>query len=526
MSDRYCSIFNDALGPVMTGPSSSHSAGCNRIGQVARSLFGKEIRKADIVFEEKGSYPSTYLGQGSNFGFISGLLGYDTDDRKLKDAAAIAKDLHMDITFLSAPLGFLHPNQAEVRIYDESGDIALSVMTFSVGGGMFRITELNGFDVMIDGSRDQYFIFTDSESAGAVLDLLDADGYETACSTNRTGSLITVSMKEGQSADTLYALRDTFPSVSDIRYSKAVLPVIKNDTKKPPFFNAAEALAYSGGTGEAWELAVEYETGYGQISEETIKNRIRRIREVMEESTVPPDPGTTPLYGFLPYSSKNMSERSGRTSLIDAGILNRAMTAAVSVMENSCAHNIIVAAPTAGSSGVVPASIVTLGREMGKSDDEIDKALLTAGLTGVFIANQATFAGETGACQAENGSASAMAAAGIVTLLGGSAEESFRAASLALQNMLGLICDPVAGLTEIPCVSRNVSSTANAVMSANMVMLGFDPVIPLDETIETMGRVGQAIPDELCCTCGGGLCTTPTGCRIQNEIDVRRKNMK
>ena len=153
------------------------------------------------------------------------------------------------------------------------------------------------------------------------------------------------------------------------------------------------------------------------------------------------------------------------------------------------------------------------------------KGLLASGLVGAFIANQASFGAEVAACQAENGSASAMAAARIVQLLtchsnhkdlpmtaqeDGNIRKGFAAASLALQNMLGLVCDPVGGLTEIPCISRNVSAMANAVQSANMVMLGFNPVIPLDETILSMYEVGQMLPAELRCTCRGGLCNTET----------------
>ena len=160
---------------------------------------------------------------------------------------------------------------------------------------------------------------------------------------------------------------------------------------------------------------------------------------------------------------------------------------------------------------------------MKKTSEEIQKALLAAGLVGAFIANQATFGGEVGACQAENGSASAMAAAGLVQLMGGSVRQAFAAASLAMQNMLGLVCDPVGGRTEIPCIGRNVNAVFNAALSANMVLCGFDPVIPLDETILAMGEVGKQLPEALRCTCRGGLCTTATGRRLSEELNKKYK---
>jgi L-serine dehydratase len=163
--------------------------------------------------------------------------------------------------------------------------------------------------------------------------------------------------------------------------------------------------------------------------------------------------------------------------------------------------------------------VIAVGEEMGRSDDDIAKALLAGGLVGVFIDHQATFAAETAACQAEIGAAGAMAAAAAVQLLGGSADQSFRAAALALQNMLGLICDPVAGVGNIPCVSRNAAGAANALVSANMVLAGFDPCLPLDEVIVAMKNVGLMLPAELRCTGRGGLCLTPTALAINRNIN-------
>ena len=140
----------------------------------------------------------------------------------------------------------------------------------------------------------------------------------------------------------------------------------------------------------------------------------------------------------------------------------------MAVMENGCAHRVVVAAPTAGSSGVIPASVVGVGRTLGRTEGEILDALWAAGLVGAFIANQATFGAEVAGCQAEIGAASCMAAAGVVQLLGGTVEEGFHAAALAMQSLLGLICDPVAGLVEFPCIQRNVTASVMAAAAANM----------------------------------------------------------
>lgn len=525
MARTYYSIFNDALGPVMTGPSSSHSAGCAHIGLTARGLIGREITHADVIFEQQGSYPSTYIGQGSSYGFTGGLMGWAADDPRLKDAVTIAAAEGRCISFRKANLGFLHPNQALIRVYDESGGIEMSLMTFSVGGGMFRITEMDGFSVLIEGGDLQVFILCQAAAQPAIMQKLADLGFDPAEQTSEGRCLLTVKPAHGADTAVLKEL-EAMVGVLYVRFAWPVMPVVKRQDQDPPFFNAEEALAYARKTGKSlWQLALDYECGYGHVTELEIEALVGRVRQAMAASTVAPDPNSTPVYGFLPYSCRNMEQNADRTRQIDAGLLTGAMQAAIAVMENSCAHNIVVAAPTAGSSGVVPASVVYTGMQMGLLREEIDRALLAAGLVGVFIANQATFGAEVGGCQAENGSASAMAAAGVVQLLGGTAEQAFAAASLSLQNMLGLVCDPIAGLTEIPCISRNVAAMSNAVLSANMVLLGFDPVIPLDETIRTMGRIGADIPAELRCTCRGGLCHTPTGCRLDAQINAARPSL-
>ena len=523
MDRTYYSIFNDVLGPVMTGPSSSHSAGCARIGKTARSLFGREIYRAEIVFEEKGSYPGTYIGQGSNFGFTGGLMGYSTDDVRLKDAVSIAKAEGRSVSFKKADLGFHHPNEAEILVYGDSGEVEMTLRTYSVGGGMFLINEMDGFRVSIDGGEKKVFVLCRTvDSLAETQQLLTANGIEYVIEQGENGTLVTVNPEYGTDISEIEKLREK-NGIGYVRVAEPVLPVIRRRDAGIPFFSAKEAYEYHEITGkQMWEMAIDYECSLGYVTVDEINEMIDHIADVMEKSTVAPDADKTEVTGFLPYSCRLMEKKIQSRRTVGTGLLGKAMLSAIAVMENSCAHNIIVAAPTAGSSGVVPAAIVSVGRQLDADDEEIKKALLAAGLVGVFIANQATFGGEVGACQAENGSAAAMAAAGVVQLMGGSAEEGFRAASAALQNMLGLICDPIAGLTEIPCISRNVAAMSNAVMCADMVIAGFDPVIPLDETILTMKKVGEQLPPELRCTCEGGLCKTPTGCRITECIEKKR----
>ena len=150
--------------------------------------------------------------------------------------------------------------------------------------------------------------------------------------------------------------------------------------------------------------------------------------------------------------------------------------------------------------------------------DEMTRAMLAGGMIGVFIAAHATFAAEIGGCQAECGAGSGMAASALVTLAGGTISQAIAAASMALQNTLGMICDPVANRVEVPCLGKNVMAAANALACANMALADFDPVIPLDEVIETMDRVGRSIPRELRCTGLGGLSVTRTSQEIEKRL--------
>jgi L-serine dehydratase len=189
------------------------------------------------------------------------------------------------------------------------------------------------------------------------------------------------------------------------------------------------------------------------------------------------------------------------------------------LMEIKSAMGVIVAAPTAGSCGGLPGAILGAADAMGCDEKEIAKAMMAAGIIGIFISNFSTFAAEVAGCQAECGAGSGMAAAGLVTLMGGAAEVSVAAASMALQNSLGMICDPVANRVEVPCLGKNIMAASNAVTCANMALAGYDPVIPLDEVIRTMDDVGKSIPSEFRCTAQGGLSITETSTRIQKKLE-------
>lgn len=191
---------------------------------------------------------------------------------------------------------------------------------------------------------------------------------------------------------------------------------------------------------------------------------------------------------------------------------------AVSTNEVNASMGVVCATPTAGSAGTLPGIIFMLEKRLNLDEEQMVRFLFTAGGLGMVIANHAGIAGATGGCQAEVGSASAMGAAAAVEVAGGSAEQSAQALAMAIANLLGLVCDPVAGLVEVPCVKRNAIGSGNALISADMALAGCVSKIPTDECIEALNKVGHGLPESLRETGLGGLAGTPTGQAIRTRI--------
>ncbi len=227
--------------------------------------------------------------------------------------------------------------------------------------------------------------------------------------------------------------------------------------------------------------------------------------------------------GLTKADAFRYSEYMKKHKLPGGELYNNIILNALAVSEVNACMGRIVAAPTAGSCGILPAVILSLEKEYNISEEDMVDALLTASGVGAVIAYRATLSGAEGGCQAECGSASAMAAAAAVQLLGGSPEACADACAMALKNTLGLVCDPVAGLVEVPCVKRNVMGAVNALSSANLALAGITSAIPADEVIDAMGDIGAQIHTSLRETAEGGLAATPTGKKLEKAFKEKSK---
>jgi L-serine dehydratase len=247
---------------------------------------------------------------------------------------------------------------------------------------------------------------------------------------------------------------------------------------------------------------------------ETMLERLNIMRQSVRSGMDPTLRSTSGLTGGDSVKMRSYAQTGGVTG----SFLNGAMARAIAVAEYNAAMGRIVAAPTAGSCGILPGTVVSMLEEGLCDEKAAVMALFTAGGIGMVIAENASVSGAQGGCQAECGSAAAMAAAALVELRGGSPEQCAHACAMAIKNQLGLVCDPVAGLVEIPCIKRNVGGVVIAFSSAEMALAGIESKIPADECIQAMRSVGDSMPCALKETAHGGLAVTPTGLKLKQQV--------
>ena len=267
------------------------------------------------------------------------------------------------------------------------------------------------------------------------------------------------------------------------------------------------------------EVMRQRECILGEVPRDAVDHRMAKAWEIMRASaTQPLKKPIKSMGGLIGGEAKKLETHYNKKKNICGDVLQKAMTYAMAVLEVNASMGLIVAAPTAGSAGVVPGMMLALQECYRISEQRIVDALFNAGAVGYLAMRNATVAGAVGGCQAEVGAASAMAAAALCNLKGGTPEQCAAAAAMALGNLLGLVCDPVAGLVEVPCIKRNVVGAVNAVSCANMALAGVDYAIPCDEVIDAMGRVGSLLSPDLRETGQGGLAATPTGVKIARQL--------
>ena len=260
------------------------------------------------------------------------------------------------------------------------------------------------------------------------------------------------------------------------------------------------------------EIVIEKEMNDANISYEELMDKMTLVLDTMANSSNSAlDKEIISVSKLTGGNAKKMENYKNQSKTISGNLITSAMAKALSTSEVNASMGRIVAAPTAGASGILPSALIATKERFNLADEDVIYGLFTAAGIGEIVAKNATISGAEGGCQAECGVASSMAAAAIVEMVGGDVEASLNAASFALINVLGLVCDPVSGLVEFPCALRNASGVANALISADLAMAGIKSLIPFDEVVDAMYKVGKAMPESLRETALGGVAATPTG---------------
>ena len=456
----FISILNDVLGPVMRGPSSSHTAGSHHIGRLVRSLLGEEPARASFTFDPDGSYAATYRQQGVDLALAAALLGWPITDERFPRALALAPRLGLRLEFKVAPLVKPeHPNTVAIEVVSKSGR-PLRATARSVGGGMVLVTEVDGRPVRLDGKS-------------------------------------AVSLKLGGATRTA-------PPLFFVRKGA------------PLFRSAAEMVRLARRRRVSLgRVALAYEARLLGLEEAEVLAEIERRFDIMKESVRRGLSGRGLGMKLLAPTAGRIFRAEARRGLPAGGFHTRAAARAMAALHVSNSGGIVCAAPTGGSAGVLPGVVVTLAEEGRIGAERTALALLAAGAVGLIVAKRATFAAEVAGCQVEIGAAGAMAAAAVVEAAGGSAAQAAAAASIALQNTMGSVCDLVQGLCEIPCHTRNAAAASNAFLCADLVLGGYKDPVPLDETIDASFSSGRMLPAELRCTAKGGLAVAPAALALR-----------
>lgn len=525
MPDAMISAF-EIIGPSIIGPSSSHTAGAARLALWARRIAAEPVR--EVTFVLQGSFADTYQGHGTDRALLAGLLGYKMDDPAIRDAYALAGAAGLTYSFEpdhdSIPD---HPNTVIMHLVTESGR-KLEVEGQSLGGAQAKISAVNGMAMSFQGNlnaillshkdRPGILALITSLLAHSKINIASLTNYRNARGREaytllETDDFIEAIVKEGLQAE------DDIYSVMVLRNEENVIKeshkdqLVEDSNDELFFRSATEAMALCRAHG--WDLATLMYEREGQLiganPNEWIDNKLETTWADMKASVKEPLADLRPsMGGFIGGEAKKL------LSAWDAGVFSgserqvKATAYAMAVSEQNASMGRIVAAPTAGAAGVIPGVLLSYLETSEVTDREMQRALLVSAAIGYLLHLRSSLSGAEGGCQAEVGSAAAMAAAAIVSLEGGSVEASFEAASFALANLLGLVCDPIGGLVEAPCQGRNAGGSSIALSSAQLALAGLKNPVPFDEMLEVHKSVGSAIPHTLRETARGGMATAPT----------------
>lgn len=516
LNQRALSIF-DILGPIMIGPSSNHTAGAVRIGKIARMILGEEPTKINLYFY--GSLAETYRGHMTDAAVVAGLLGMEVDDQRIKESLKIANNRQIDIKIFTQTMSDKNPNTIEMEL--KSTLYLVKIIAISIGGGEIVISSIDEFKVNFSGNKDMIIVALKenySKISSKIKDILGENVISIESIKGNSRYLICFYLESVTDESTLELIMN-IKGVNFVRLIKSLYSYKLKDNQ-PLFKTIKEMLSIAKSNKKSLpQIIINYESKRSGLTEKEIRDRIKQIWRVMKEEINQGLMKDNQLIGGLMSGkdAKMLYKAVKEEKLIFGRPLSLAVARAIACGEVNASMGKVVAAPTAGAVGVIPATVLTVVEKLGSKERDIIDALLVAAGIGVVIAFAVPISGAMGGCQSEIGVASAMAATAIVQLAGGNSEQVAQAMALALKNLLGLVCDTVAGPVEVPCIKRNVIGVANAFAVSDMALAGIQSIIPPDEVIIALRNIQTLMPMELRDTTLGGLGITETAKRLKKE---------
>ncbi len=540
----------DVIGPIMIGPSSSHTAGALRIASMTLKLLAAP--PASVEFYLYGSFAHTYHGHGTDRALVAGMLGFGADDVRIRDSFAIAQERGLAFEFIPMPdVDTAHPNTVDVHVTDQAGTQTW-VRGESIGGGAAQIRSINGVEVLFGGqyhsivikqkdvkgvlahiaqklsdfdvniATTRLFRERKGDNAYTIMETDDAICHEILTAIGKHPDILSVSLLSSDRSEDTHAPR----SAEELAAQGLEPTGFGIDLTAEEATTLFEALDFKSGEEllkfcEQEHLSISDAicrrercllASYGLAVDDTkryLDEALSVMRESVEEALADPRKSMGGLIGGEAQQARDYASQP--TSLLGP-LLADATTYALAVLETNASMGKIVAAPTAGASGVLPAVLFALQKSHGLSDAQLARGLANAAAIGMLVMRNATVSGAEGGCQAEVGTASAMAASAAVELMGGTPRQCLAAAASALSGLMGLVCDPIGGLVEAPCQKRNATGAANALVAAQMALAGIENLINFDETVWALYAVGRSLPFELRESALGGLAATPTAC--------------
>lgn len=443
------SLF-DIVGPIMIGPSSSHTAGAARLGRAAFDKLGNIPE--DIQINLFNSFADTGEGHGTDKAILAGCLGISCYDERLKESVEIAHKQKIKFKISKKHNPKYHPNTAEIILKYKKNTVHM--VGVSLGGGRIAI----------------------------------------------------------------YDWKD----VAKVKYNDK--KNIKKLSEKDVFYSFSGLIKkYNLDPNKLIDLVIEREMKIGNKTAQEISESMYEAWSVMKEGIESGISKNTKMFKGLCGGDAYRMNNNNNNDLLGK-LASSAISYALAIGELNVGMGKIVAVPTAGSAGILPGCLYSLYKNKKVPEEQIIRALFISGIIGLVIANRATLAGSEGGCQAECGAASAMAAGAITYIVGGSLDEIDNAASIAMGNSLGLVCDPISGLVAVPCIHRNGIFTGVSFSAAMMALTGINFVVSFDEVCDTMMKVGRNIPCALRETSKGGLAITKTGIKY-NKLVLSREHI-